>query len=296
MKEKLILVLNSIYCVWGRISPKTLAKHIFRKSLGRKLDFKNPVDLNEKINYLKFYSDTSSWSRLADKYQVRTYIEEMGLKDLLVPLIGVYTTPRQIDFESLPNEFIIKPTHGSGDVVIVNDKSKIDINKLRKDLKKALKSRLGLLRAEPHYLKIKPKLVIEQLLKEDSQSVESCSLVDYKIWCFDGNPYSIEIYYNRTKHDVKCLAYDINWNNITDSYFDFKGKFTRGESFDKPLTLETMLHSAKILSQGFPEVRVDFYLVGGRVYFGEMTFTSSGGYDNTIIQSRLNKMGELINI
>lgn len=291
MRRTLIFVLNKVYYIWGRISAKSLAKHLFWKSLGKRLDFRSPKDLNEKINYLKFYSDTTLWTRLADKYEVRDYVEKRGLKSILIPLYGVYDSAEEINFSDLPDEFVVKPTHGSGDVEIVQNKLLIDERLLIKKLKRSLKARLGIVRAEPHYLKIKPRLVVEKLIKDDSIKEFSISLIDYKIWCFDGNPYSIEVYYDRKKDGVKVLAYDLEWNDITDTYFEFGGKFSKGKPIAKPKTLDKMIEYAQILSQGFPEVRVDLYSVGENVYFGEMTFTSSGGYDNTLMQSRLDDMG-----
>ncbi len=291
MRKILILVLNKVYYIWGRISAKSLAKHLFWRSLGKRLDFRSPKDLNEKINYLKFYSDTTLWTRLADKYEVRDYVEKRGLRNILIPLYGVYDSAEEIKFSDLPDEFVIKPTHGSGDVEIVQNKLLINKKILIKKLKRSLNARLGIVRAEPHYLKIKPRLVVEKLIKDDSIKAFSISLIDYKIWCFNGIPYSIEVYYDRKKDGVKVLAYDLEWNDITDTYFEFRGKFSKGKPIAKPETLDKMIECAQILSQGFPEVRVDLYSVGKNVYFGEMTFTSSGGYDNTLMQSRLDDMG-----
>lgn len=283
------------YETYGAIAPISLAKYLYLKNLGRPMNLKNPSDLNEKINYLKFYSDTTQWSVLADKYLVRNYVEQKGLKDILIPVYGVYDTVEQMDFSALPQEFVIKTTHGCADAVIVRDKMAIEKSRIINEIKKNLKLRHGLSTAQPHYLKIKPRLIVEKLLTQDGP-VKTHSLIDYKIWCFNGIPHCIWTCYDRSKTHVKVLTYDTAWNNISNEYSVDTEHYSIGNDIPKPDTLDRMLECASILSNGFPQVRVDMYSIGTHVYFGEMTFTSYAGYMPYFTKKALLRMGELIEL
>ncbi len=243
---------------------------------------------------MKFYSDTTEWTRLADKYKVREFVESKGYKDILVPLLGVWDKPEDIDYSKLPNQFVIKTNNGAGSVLIVDDKNKLNIEEANKKLKVWLKHRFGLMSAEPHYLKIPPKFIAEELLINDNRL--SSSLVDYKIWCFDGKPFATWCCFNRNKFEADTEWHDLDWtfrpewSIFTDHYRDGGGRLP------KPSCYEKMLEVASSLSKGFPEVRVDLYEVGDRVYFGEMTFTSASGHNNFYSKEVLIKMGNLTKI
>lgn len=114
---------------WGRFCPRKLASILYKKYMGGKIDWKNPIDLNEKINWQKFYADTSEWTRLADKYRVREFVKERGLGEILIPLLGVWNKAEDIAYDSLPNSFVLKTNNGAGSVIIVDNKSQLDIKK-----------------------------------------------------------------------------------------------------------------------------------------------------------------------
>lgn len=249
--------------------PKKQADYLYRQIFKKKINWKDPQDLNEWINYLAFKTDTSIWTKLADKYRVRDYVIEKGLADILVPLLAKYESPNDIDFKKLPNQFVLKCNNGSGDAIIITNKKEIDPIKIRKQIAHSFQSKFGLKSAEPHYLRIKPCIIAEEYLP-------STKMVDYKIWCFNGMPYCIFTVSNRNHktHTGDYNIFDLKWNkmnhNLTENH-------RNGTNVQRPKHLESMLSYAKILSDGFPEVRVDFYEVNDRVYFGEMTFTSQSG-------------------
>lgn len=273
------------------LTKKQSISYVYKKVLGRSMNWENPTDINEKINWLKVYGDTSLWTICADKYAVRDFVKERGLSDILVPLYGCYKNADEIDFDSLPSRFVIKTNHGSGDCIIVKDKEKINTEEIRKELNKFLSYKYGLYQGEPHYLDIKPCIIIEELLNNDELSFTT-SLVDYKLWCFDGKCHSVWACYNRTKSEVYVNIYDLDWichpeHSVYNSFYrDGKGMVP------KPKTLNRMIEAASILSKGFPEVRVDFYEVNGKLFFGEMTFSSHGGYMDFYSSEFLSILGE----
>ena len=187
MKYIIIHIVNWL----GRLhalSPISIAKLRFFYILHRWPNFKSPRDINEKINWLKFYGDTSQWVELADKYAVRSYIKKHGLSDILVHLYGKWDNAEDIDWDSLPNKFVLKCNNGSGDVVICHDKEQINRKDTISYLKKMLNRSFGIVSGEMHYAEMKPCIIAEELLDNTTQPCKSTSLIDYKIWCFDGKP------------------------------------------------------------------------------------------------------------
>ena len=192
-KEKLNLILYPFlwiyrkgqYRQYSKKDPKELAEILHRKYFKKDIDWKNPRDFNEKIRWLQFYTNTDEWSRLADKYVVREYVREKGYGDILVKLYGKWDKARDIDFDSLPNSFILKTNHGSGEIIAVKDKRKVDLEKIRRKMQKYLDTPFGIITAEPHYLKIKPCIIAEELLVQDGGI--SSSLIDYKFFVFMEN-------------------------------------------------------------------------------------------------------------
>ena len=262
----------------------------WRKWKGYGVDWDNPRDINEKIQWLMCYSDTSKWTLCSDKYKVREYVRSKGLEDILVPLLGVWETAEAIDFESLPEKFVIKCNHDSGSTHIIDKSKGFDEAAVRRDLSRCLKIKYGYTNGETFYNGIKPLVIAEAYLAPDDSS-SSGAPVDYKIWCFGGRPYSVWACYGRTPTEVFVNLYDLDWNVhpeasvFTNHYKDGKGALPR------PECLETMLSYAAKLSEGFPEVRVDFYEVGSKVYFGEMTFASLYGKMDYLTDDYLVEMG-----
>lgn len=278
------------------ISPINIARLRYLYILHKWPHFKHPKDLNEKINYLKFYGNTSLWPKLSDKYAVRKYIEDLGLGEILVKLYGKWDSVDDIDWDKLPNQFVLQCNNGSGDVLVCHDKATLDIDKYKQYFDLMLHRKFGIINGEPHYMKIQPCIIAKELLNANTQPCGSTSLIDYKIWCFNGKPHSIFVVLNRSRESANCGIYDLNWQ-YRPEFLRFTNHLKRAEQkLPKPNNLDRMLDVASKLSAGFPEVRVDLYEVDGRVYFGELTFTSQGGCMDYFSQQYLNEAGSLVKI
>ena len=273
-----------------KLWPSKVVERDWREWKGYDIDWKNPRDINEKIQWLMRFTDTSQWSLCADKYRVREYVRSKGLEELLIPLLGVWKKAEDIDFESLPEKFVIKCNHDSGSTHIVDKSKRFDPEELRRELTGHLKVKYGYKLGELYYNRIKPVVIAEPLLEQSDCSF-SKTLVDYKIWCFDGKPHSVWTCHDRMNGHTYVNLYDLDWNVhpevsvFTDHYRDGGGVVPRPESLDR------MLEAASALSKGFPEVRVDFYECDGKPYFGEMTFSSLYGKMDFYTQEFLEELG-----
>lgn len=295
MKKALLFVLS--FLVKAQIlKPLQIAKFKYRIKLGKKLDLDNPEDLNQKINWLKFKSNTLLWSDLADKYQVRKFVEKYGLRDILIPLYGKWNTAEDIEWNKLPNRFVLKMNNGCGDVIICHDKKKLEQEKVKRYFRKLLKKPYGIITGEPHYSKITPCIIAEELLDCKKQPIKSSSLIDYKIWCFDGKPCYILTCYNRTAKTVETALYDVQWKVHPEYFVSTSHCIPAKIRLPKPKNLNKMLEIAETLSADFPQVRVDLYEVGGKVYFGEMSFTGLGGYIDYFTPDFLLQLGSKITL
>lgn len=275
--------------------PRIIIDKIWKKTYGRKMNWKNPIDINEKIQWLICYGDTSLWPTLADKYKVREYVTNLGYGHLLPELYGHWEDANDIDFDSLPDKFIIKCNHDSGSWHIIDKKKEFDRKAIINKLNASLRRKFGYRNCEPHYNKIHPQIIAEQFL-ESKQDIFSSSLVDYKVWCFDGKPYSIWACYNRDHDGTDVNLYDLTWkvhpecSVFTNYYRDGKGRCP------KPKVLDEMLEAASVLSKGQPEVRVDFYIVDGKLYFGELTLTSMCGRMSCYTKDYLIELGNQVKL
>ncbi|MBR4536567.1 MAG: glycosyltransferase [Bacteroidales bacterium] len=256
--------------------------------------FRHPHDINEKINWLKFYGDTSQWPLLADKYRVREYVKECGFEEILIPLTGKWDSVEEIDWDKLPQQFVMKCNNGSGDVVVCADKGALDKVLILQHFRKTLQSPYGILTGEEHYKSIKPCIIAEELLDGSTQPNKSQSLVDYKIWTFDGKPEFIVCYSNRhNNYYCEIGVYDCNWEAHPEFLRYTSHYMPEHKLMPEPACLGDMLCIASRLSKGHPQMRVDLYEVNGHIYFGELTLTSSGGYMSNFTQEFLDKLGRL---
>ncbi len=289
--------------VWISLFPDSYACYFYEVAYGKKLDLKNPKDYNEKIQWLKVYSDTTQWADLTDKFKVRNYIDKCGLSHMLVDLYGVWENANKIDFDSLPEKFVLKTNHGSGKNLLVYDKSKLDETNTKILLNRWLNEKYGCMSFQPHYWSIERRIIAEELLENtDSQDVSS-SLIDYKFFCFHGEPYILNVISDRTNQTIGinrksadyCYRenlYDLDWNIVKDGYHNSFPK-EQLSSIPKPKCFEEMKSVCEILSQPFPQVRVDLYEVNGKIYFGELTFTP--GELEDFSPDLLKRMGDKIN-
>lgn len=303
-KTKIVIALNKSY--WYR----KLAYYYQKWSVGRnpmneimrnyeprfhKLpNLDNPRNLVEKIYWMQLHCDTSSWTLCADKYRMREHVEKCGCSSYLPQLYGVWDDARSIDWDSLPNEFVIKANNGCATVLVVENKLEYNGDEVKKTMSRWLDIPYGYRGYQPHYLSIKPCILAEELLKQDPWLNElSSSIVDFKIWSFNGKPECIFITYDRSKHFHYVDLYDTNWVRMKDK-LNFNGDFGfKEEEFPKPECLDLMLDLAAKLSKGFPQMRVDFYIVGGKPVIGELTMAA--GYGN-LTEEFYNHLGDLTDL
>lgn len=238
----------------------------------KKLNWETPLTYSEKIQWLKLYGRTPINTVMADKYAVKAYIEDMIGGQYVVPLLGVWDAPEQIDFDGLPNQFVLKCNHNSGlGMCICRDKSKLNLVDVKKKLDRGLKEDFFLQSREKAYKNIPHKIIAEKYL-EDSETKE---LRDYKFFCFDGVPKVLFIASGRLKGEdsVTFDFFDMNFSHLPIT----NGHPNARVAPHKPKCFEEMKELASKLSQNIPHVRVDFYEVDGKVYFGEFTFSHWGG-------------------
>ena len=252
-----------------QVYPNVLAED-FKRRTGHTLDFNNLRTFTEKLQWLKIFDSTPLKSRLADKYLVRNWVSEKIGEQYLIPLLGVWDNFDDIDFDELPDQFVLKCNHGSGMNIIVRDKKSFDVTRAREKINAWLATDFASLFLELHYTNIKRKIIVEKFMPADNES----DIPDYKFWCFDGHVEYIQVDRNRSTNHVQRF-YSVNWEPLS---FNICGHTIDKKISEKPSSLETMLNIAKKLSAGFNFVRVDLYLIEGKIYFGEMTFTPLCGY------------------
>lgn len=249
------------------VSDEALSKFYFWVVLKKKLNLKNPQTFNEKMQWLKLYyfPNNPLAIKCADKYAVRKYIIEKGYENLLVPLIGNWTSASDIDWDRLPNRFVLKCNHGCAYNIVCNDKTKLDCVAVAKQLNSWMKEDFGAFNIETHYSKIKPHMITcEEFLGNN--------ITDYKFFCFNGEPQFIYVS-NDLIHDRQA---QIGFFYLDGTKMPLKrDDYTDIPSVELPVFFEEMLSAARDLCKDFPFVRVDFFIANGRYYFAELTFTPS---------------------
>lgn len=244
---------------------------IFRFKMGYKLDLNCPKSYSEKLQWLKLYNRNSFYTTLVDKYEVKSWVTKRIGDEYVIPTLAVWKNANDIDFDALPNQFVLKTTNGGGgDVVICKDKSKLDKEKIVKKLNKGLKRSLYREHREWPYKDIVPQIIAEKYMED-----ESGELRDYKFFCFDGNVRALFIATDRLKEGepTKFDFFDRDFNHLP----VLNGHPEAKVPPQKPRMYNEMLAIAERLSDGIPHVRVDLYEVGSQIYFGEMTFFHHGG-------------------
>ena len=243
----------------------------FQRIMGKPLDFNNPRTFTEKLNWLKVYDATPIKSRLADKYLVRRWVADKIGQEYLIPLLGVWDDFDDINFDELPNQFVLKCNHGCGMNIIVRDKSTFDKQQAREKLNAWLALDFSTLFIESHYTRIKRKIIAEKFMANGNLP----DLIDYKFICFHGKIVYCQYLTDRST-GLKLNYFDENWNVTTVERNDHP-RSDHPEKIRRPKNFKLMKKLATKLAEGFAFVRVDFYEIDGRIYFGEMTFTPGAG-------------------
>lgn len=277
-------------CVlFGRKIPDRLyLKLMYQVKLGQRLNLKNPVSFNEKLNWLKLYDRRDIYTTMADKYEVRQVVRERLGEEYLIPLLGVWDRAEDIDFDSLPDQFVLKCTHDSGSVIICKDIASFDRQKAVKKLQDTMKINYFYPSREWPYKNIKPRIIAEKYMVDES----GMELKDYKIYNFGGEPKLIQVDFGRFVHHERNL-YTLDWNYISE---EIEYPTNKNIQIARPERLEEMLACARLLAKGIPSVRTDFYSINGKIYFGEITFYQEGGFARFSSEAYSKKLGDWITL
>lgn len=272
-----------------RLSDKKFIEYRFLSEMGYKLNLKSPQTFNEKLQWLKLYDRNPEYTKMVDKYEVREYIKEKIGEEYLIPLIGVYDKFDDIDFDKLSNQFVIKCNHDSGGLIICKDKNRLDIETARKKINRSLKTNYYYSGREWPYKNVKPKILIEKYMEDSNKS----DLIDYKLFCFNGIPKIVLVCSERFSSSNMCETwFDMNWKLI-----DMTESGHRVDStISKPKQLKKMVELSKKLSKNIPFIRVDWYEIGDKLYFGELTFYPASGFDKFEPKEWNKKIGDMLSI
>ena len=238
---------------------------------GKKLNLKNPVEFNEKIQWYKMYYRPKILNQLVDKYAVREYVSKKIGSEYLNECYGVYNSFSDINFDEFPNQFVLKAVHGNSHNIFCKNKTDLNLKKVKKAVRKwKFTNQYYRAGQEWAYKDVKPRIVAEKFIKDDDRD----SLPDYKFYCFNGKVKFMEIHYDRAEL-LKIAYFDLKFNPLPFNKMQKKNRIT--EEVKKPITFEKMIELSEVLAGKFPFVRVDFYSVREKIIFGEMTFYPSDG-------------------
>jgi hypothetical protein len=263
--------LNGLLLKLSPIMPdKLFLSFMVRLQCGYWPNWKDPQTFSEKIQWLKLYNRNPKYTIMVDKYAVKDYVAELIGEEYVIPTLGVWDRPEDIEWDKLPEKFVLKTTHGGGNtgVVICKDKSTFDKQKAVKKLNKGLKQDIYITLREWPYKNVPRRILAEKLIES-----ESGDLPDYKFFCFDGVVKALFVGSERETGDVKFDFFDADFNHLD----LVQSHPMSGRKLEKPVGFEEMKLLATKLSKGIPHVRVDLYNVRGKIYFGELTFFHHGG-------------------
>lgn len=265
--------LNSRWGFYDRMPDEEYLKHKYRVCMGKELDLENPQTYNEKLQWLKLNNRHPKYTMMADKYRVRQYIAETLGEEYLIPLLGVWDRAEDIDFDKLPEQFVLKCNHNSGlGMCICRDKRELDVEKARSGLARGLKQDYYLRGREWPYKNIPRKIIAEQFMVDPAQPN---GINDYKFMCFNGEPKCVFVCRNRSA-GLNITVFDMDWERL---HFGRRSHPAETCEICKPVNFERMIEFARRLSKNTAFLRVDFYEVEGKIYFGELTFFPASGLE-----------------
>lgn len=277
---------------FNSISDEAYLELIYRANMGKELNLKTPQTFNEKLQWLKLYDRRPEYTMMVDKYAVRKYITDSIGEEYLIPLLGVWNNPDEIDFISLPDQFVLKCNHNSGlGSCFCEDKSKLNIDKVKKNLWKGLKQDYYLTGREWPYKNVHRKIIAEKYMTDNG--VEQC-LTDYKFFCFNGLVDCVMIGIERHTGQPKFYFFNKDWKLLR---LNIRGREAPSDfSLPKPKCIDEMFQIASSLSSGIPFVRVDLYESNDKVFFGEMTLFPQSGFDSLITDEAEERFGQKIHL
>ncbi len=283
--------MNKIIRSLSKMIPDKMYLSLFYyRTFGQFPNFRHPRTFSEKIQWLKLYDRNPEYTKMVDKYEVKQYIAKIIGSQYVIPILGVWNKFEDIDFSKLPNRFVLKCTHDSGGVIICKDKTSFDVIAAQKKLNKNLKRNLYYYGREWPYKNVPRRIIAEEFM-EDKNSI---GLKDYKFFCFDGKAKFLYLSEGLDNHESARISYvTLDWEQAPFYREDFK-------PFDvlpsKPVNFDKMIQIAEKLSNGIPFVRVDFYEINERLYFGELTFYPGAGFTKFRPREWDLKLGQLIKL
>ena len=279
----------------NRMNDEEFLKKKFKLKLGYDLNLENPSTFNEKLQWLKIHDRKPEYTMMVDKYKVRSYIADKIGYEYLIPLIGVWDKPEQIDFNALPSQFVLKCNHNSGvGMCICKDKAKLNVKKVKHNLQQGLNENYYLKSREWPYKNVPRKIICEKYMKNDKgvDGVGPDELSDYKCFCFNGTFDSVMVCTGRSSGHTQFRFYDREWKRIR----YMKPELEPVGEIKRPVNLSQMVGISEILSKGHPFMRVDLYVVNEQIYFGELTFFDDSGFDSDITFETDKQWGNLIDL
>lgn len=276
---------SKLVCRFGTFLPDELyLKLQYRAKLDKKLNLKNPKTFNEKLQWLKLYDRKPEYTIMVDKYLAKKYVADKIGEEYIIPTLGVWDSVDEIDFDLLPNQFVLKCNHNSGlGMCICKDKSKLDIAEVRRALANGLKQDYYHIGREWPYKDVPRKIIAEKYMGD--------SLNDYKLMCFDGKIKCSFVCSDRSEN-LKVTFFDNDWNRMP-----FIRHYPASDNkIPKPINFDQMIELAEILSKDIPFLRVDFYEIDGKIYFGELTFYPGCGYEEFTPEEWDERLGSWIKL
>ena len=273
-------------------SDKQYLQMMYWLHLGRKLNLKNPKTFNEKLQWLKLYNHKPEYTIMVDKVKAKEYVAKLIGEEHIIPTLGVWDDPDDIDFDALPDQFVLKCNHNSGTgMCICRDKSKLDIEKVKAELRKGLKENYFMRCREWPYKNVPRKILAEKFMVDESGT----ELKDYKIFCFNGEPRYCQVISDRNT-DEKIDFYDMHWKRLV-GLVGLNDKVHNSEyAIPCPESFENMKQMASLLAKSIPFSRIDFYEINHQAYFGEITFFPATGFGNFNPREWNVKMGDMITL
>ena len=270
------------------MSDETFVKEEFKLRFNKKLDLDVPKTFNEKLQWLKLNDRKEMYTKMVDKHEVKKYVANIIGEKYIIPTLGIYDRFDDIDFDKLPNQFVMKCTHDSGGLIICKDKNRFDKNAAKKRMNKFLRRNYYYIHREWPYKDVKPKIIIEKYM-EDKNSDE---LIDYKVMCFNGKAKIIFTCTERFGDGLKVTFFDLNWNKLP-----FERHYPSSDlEIKKPKNYKKMISLSEKLSQIISFVRIDWYEINGKLFFGEYTFYPGAGLEEFTPKIWDEKLGDLIDL
>ena len=257
---------------YNHLSDEEFLKRAYKAFMGKELDLDNPITFNEKLQWLKLHDHNPAYTNMVDKYEAKGYItDKLGNDNYIIPTIGIWNSFDEIDFSKLPNQFVLKCTHDSGGLVIVRDKSNMDMKAARRKIEKSLVHNYYYNTREWPYKNIKPRIIAEPYIEDETYH----ELRDYKFFCFDGEVKALFVATERQAvgEDTKFDFFDENYNHLD----IINGHPNASVPPEKPVNFKKMKEISEILSKGIPQIRVDFYEANGKLLIGELTLCHWSG-------------------